>query len=173
MGTDWYQNSRDDQLHMVKTWNTEFATKGPTWGIPPQHTAELASDAQAAETILDKVKSGERTAADVVQCNMIFKDMETEARFIKKHYLLMPPLTLADFPSFAFALAGRNSYSGSPAHRTADHNRNLPRRPPCTDGPPCAASRHGTAGQPRRLRLCPLSGHYAAGWSYAGTSRRN
>ncbi|MDR1149464.1 MAG: hypothetical protein LBK66_12625 [Spirochaetaceae bacterium] len=101
---DWYPNSRDDQLHMVKTWNTEFAVKGPTWGIPPQHTTQLVNDAQAAETILDKVKSGERTAADVVQCNMIFKDMETEARFTKKHYLLIPPLTLADYATLLLSL---------------------------------------------------------------------
>jgi hypothetical protein len=70
MGTDWYPNSRDDQLHMVKTWNTVFAISVQTWGIPQEHITQLATDAQAAETILDKVKSGERTAADVVQCNM-------------------------------------------------------------------------------------------------------
>jgi hypothetical protein len=34
MGTDWYPNSRDAQLHTVKTWNTVFATKGQAWGIP-------------------------------------------------------------------------------------------------------------------------------------------
>jgi hypothetical protein len=27
MGTDWYPNSRDEQLHMIKTWNTIFATQ--------------------------------------------------------------------------------------------------------------------------------------------------
>jgi hypothetical protein len=48
---------------------------------------------------LDKVKSGERTASDVVQCNEVFKGMETEGRFIRKHFLLQPPLTLADFPT--------------------------------------------------------------------------
>ena len=101
---DWYPNSRDEQLHMVKTWNAVFVTQGQVWGIPPEHTTQLANDAQAAETILDKVKSGERTAADVVQCNMIFKDMETEARFVKKHYLLLPPLTLADFPALLLPL---------------------------------------------------------------------
>jgi hypothetical protein len=84
---------------MVKRWNTEFAVKGPAWGIPPEHITQLANDAQAAEAILDKMKNGERTAADVVQRKMIFKDMETEARFIKKHYLFMPPLTLADLCS--------------------------------------------------------------------------
>jgi hypothetical protein len=103
---DYYPNSRDEQLHMVKTWNTEFAVKGSTWGIPSQHTAQLVNDAQAAETILDKVKSGERTAADVVQCNMIFQDMETKSRFIKKHYLLMPPLTPADFATLLLPFAG-------------------------------------------------------------------
>jgi hypothetical protein len=51
---------------MVKTWNTVFATQGPTWGIPPEHITQLVNDAQAAETILDKVKSGERTATDVI-----------------------------------------------------------------------------------------------------------
>jgi hypothetical protein len=30
---DWYQNSRDGQLHMVKTWNTVFAISGQTWQV--------------------------------------------------------------------------------------------------------------------------------------------
>jgi hypothetical protein len=89
---------------MVKTWNAVFAAQGQAWGIPPAHSTQLAADAQAAETILDKVKSGERTAADVIACNEAFKDMETEARFIKKHYLLMPPLTPADLRTLLLPL---------------------------------------------------------------------
>jgi hypothetical protein len=38
MATDWYPNSRDEQLHMVKTWNTVFATGGQAWGIPQNPT---------------------------------------------------------------------------------------------------------------------------------------
>jgi hypothetical protein len=102
---DWYPNSRDEQLHMVKTWNSVFTANGQAWGIPANHITTLGNDAQAADTILNKVKSGERTAADVVQCNMAFKDMETEARFIKKHYLLTPPLTPADYPLLLLPLA--------------------------------------------------------------------
>jgi hypothetical protein len=104
MGTDWYPSSRDAQLHLVKAWNTVFTTKGPAWGIPPQHITQLAADAQAAEAVLDKVQSGERTTTGVVQCNVAFMDMETEARFIKKHYLLIPPLTLADFATLLLLL---------------------------------------------------------------------
>jgi hypothetical protein len=56
----------------------------------------MVTDETASRTILDKVKSGERTPTDIVLCNEAFSGMETEARFIKKHYLLAPPLTLAD-----------------------------------------------------------------------------
>jgi hypothetical protein len=105
MGTDWYPNSRDEQLHMVKTWNGVFAVKGPEWGLPQTHSAQLINDATEADAILQKVKSGERTAADVVQCNVIFKDMETEARFIKKHYLMEPPLAKMDFATLLLSQA--------------------------------------------------------------------
>ncbi|MDR2394575.1 MAG: hypothetical protein LBD93_10545 [Treponema sp.] len=44
MGTDWYPNSRDEQLHMVKTWNTVFATSGQVWGIPQDHITQLVND---------------------------------------------------------------------------------------------------------------------------------
>jgi hypothetical protein len=104
MGIDWYPNSRDEQLHLVKTWNTIFTTGGEAWGIPPERISQLQHEANAAEIILDKVKSGERTAADVVRCNEVFKSMGTLARFIKKHFLLMPPLTLADFPTLLLPL---------------------------------------------------------------------
>jgi hypothetical protein len=60
----------------------------------------------AARAILDTVKSGGRTAADAVQCNEVFKEMEAGARFIKKCYLLMPPLTLADLPTLLLPLPG-------------------------------------------------------------------
>jgi hypothetical protein len=42
--------------------------------------------------------------ASVVECNEAFKEMETEARFIKKHFLLIPPLTLADLPTLLLPL---------------------------------------------------------------------
>ncbi|MDR2795687.1 MAG: hypothetical protein LBB47_03120, partial [Spirochaetaceae bacterium] len=58
---DWYPTSRDEQLHLVKTWNTVFAVKGQGWGIPQACMTQLVSDESAAQTILDKVKSGERT----------------------------------------------------------------------------------------------------------------
>jgi hypothetical protein len=45
MGIDWYPNSQDEQLHLVKTWNAVFAQSGQTWGIPQTHITQLANDA--------------------------------------------------------------------------------------------------------------------------------
>jgi hypothetical protein len=47
--------------------------------------------------LLAVVRSGDRTKAKVVECNKAFDDMETEMRYVKKHYFLIPPLTKADF----------------------------------------------------------------------------
>jgi hypothetical protein len=84
---------------MMKTWKAVFAVSGSGWGIPQEHITQLVLDIQAAETALNKVKGGERTPVDSVKCNVAFKNMETEARFIKKHYLLVPPLTPQDLAS--------------------------------------------------------------------------
>jgi hypothetical protein len=104
LSADWYPHSRDAQLHMVKTWNEVLAISGPTWNIPPERIAQLQYETNTAQTILDKVKSGDRTPVDVVHCNEVFKAMETEARFIKRHFLLIPPLELSDFPRLLLPL---------------------------------------------------------------------
>jgi hypothetical protein len=96
MGDDWYPGSRDGQIHQVETWIDVFGTKATAWGIPPAMVTELTSNLGAAKSVLAFVESGERTTASVVHCNEIFKDLEAQARYIKKHWLMVPPLTLAD-----------------------------------------------------------------------------
>jgi hypothetical protein len=54
-------------------------------GHPQNHITQLVNDESAAQTILDKVKSGER-AANVVLCNEGFKEMDAEARSISCFY---------------------------------------------------------------------------------------
>jgi hypothetical protein len=103
-GGDWYSRSRDAQIHMMETWLSVFQTKAQGWGIPPANVTDLTAALAAAKAILAVVKSGERTAVSVVQCNEAFKELETEARFTKKHYLLVPPLTPADLASLLLSL---------------------------------------------------------------------
>jgi hypothetical protein len=95
--SDWYPGSRDEQIHMTDVWIDVFQTRAEGWGIPAANVANLTTANETAKILLAFVKSGERTPASVVQCNVVFKELETEARFIKKHYLLSPPLTPADF----------------------------------------------------------------------------
>ncbi|MDR1466052.1 MAG: hypothetical protein LBI40_00305 [Treponema sp.] len=92
----WYPGSRDAQLHQIRAWNGVFKDRGQELGIPKEHSDQLGVDAEKAQATLDKVKSGERTPVSVVECNNAFKEMEMEARYIKKHYLISPPLTAAD-----------------------------------------------------------------------------
>lgn len=104
MSMDWYPRSRDGQIHLVQDWLPVFAAKAALWGIPQDIIASLTAALTAAQEKLAVVKSDERTAASVVECNEVFKELEAEARFIKKHYLLLPPLTLADLPALLLPL---------------------------------------------------------------------
>jgi hypothetical protein len=104
MSTDWYPRSRDGQIHLVETWLSVFQVKAAEWNIPPARVTDLTAALAAAKEILAVVKSGERTAVSVVQCNEAFRELEAEARFIKKHFLLIPPLTLADYAALLLPL---------------------------------------------------------------------
>jgi hypothetical protein len=101
---------------MVETWISVFQTMAAGWGVPAANVTDLAEALAAAKKIFAIVKSGERTAVSVVQCNEAFKEMETEARFIKKHWLLVPPLTAADLALLVLSQED-NTYSpiGKPA----------------------------------------------------------
>jgi hypothetical protein len=88
---------------MVETWLQVFLVMATVWGIPAAIVTSLTEALTAAKEILAVVKSGERTAISVVKCNEAFKEMETQARYIKKHYLLVPPLTAADLASLLLA----------------------------------------------------------------------
>lgn len=110
MSGDWYPHSRDEQIHMMETWLTVFLTAAPEggtyaakWGIPEARVQGLQASLVTAKNILAFVKSGARTPAGIVQCNVLFKEMEGEARFVKKHYLLVPPLTPADLAMLLLA----------------------------------------------------------------------
>ncbi|MDR2445835.1 MAG: hypothetical protein LBD58_00875 [Treponema sp.] len=104
MGVDWYPRSRDAQIHLTDTWIEVFKTKATKWNIPPANVNNLIAANSAAKEKLAVVKSGERTSASVVECNEIFAELEAEARFLKKHYLLQPPLDLADLAALLLPL---------------------------------------------------------------------
>jgi hypothetical protein len=117
---DWYPGSRDAQIHLADTWIGVFGTKAGDWGIPAANVTSFTTAAANAKSILAFVKSGNRTPASIVQCNVIFKEVETEARYIKKHWLLSPPLTPADLAMLLLAQGdGTHSPVGPPTGQPA------------------------------------------------------
>ena len=92
----WYPRSRDAQLHMMKAWLAAFAEWAEPWNVPPTRIEQLAVDVERAEAALARVNSGTRSPVDVAACAVAFADMETEARFIRRHFLLSPPLRPED-----------------------------------------------------------------------------
>jgi hypothetical protein len=100
---DWYPNSRDGQIHLIETWLKVLAIIATALGIPATNIAALTAALAGAKETLAVVKSGERTAASVARCNAAFKELEAEARYIKKHWLIAPPLTGADLASLLLA----------------------------------------------------------------------
>jgi hypothetical protein len=104
---DWYPRARDEQVHLVDAWVLVFltvvgpgnVTKGTLWGIPDKLVQDLMKSVRVAKEILAVVKSGERTSVNVAECNAAFRELEAEARYIKKHWLISPPLTEADLAS--------------------------------------------------------------------------
>jgi hypothetical protein len=101
--SDWYPSSRDEQIHFTDTWIQVFSTKAETWGIPAANVTSFTGANANAKSMLAFVKSGARTPASVIQCNVVFKELEAEARYIKKHWLISPPLTPADLAMLLLA----------------------------------------------------------------------
>jgi hypothetical protein len=72
----------------------------PDWGIPPAQITELVTLFDEAQAVFLKASNeAERTAVVTAQCNAAFKALTGKLRFLKKHYLMVPPLTSADLIS--------------------------------------------------------------------------
>jgi hypothetical protein len=66
------------------------------WGIPADQFIELGTLFDAAQALLRKAQSSERTPVINEQCRAAFDALDAKARFFKGHYFLLPPLSKAD-----------------------------------------------------------------------------
>jgi hypothetical protein len=95
---DWLPGSRADQLVMCKNWISIMspAEVRTAWGIPTDKFTELGNRFAAAQTLLQKAQSSDRTPVITGQCREAFEALSETQRFFKNHYFLVPPLTNAD-----------------------------------------------------------------------------
>lgn len=96
---DWLHPSRIKQVEMAKNWNTILAVKGAGWGVPATDMAELKTDTDEAQKLLDIAMSAERTATVTAKCNEAFDRLRAKMRAIKERYFHTPPLTNDDLVS--------------------------------------------------------------------------
>ncbi|MDR1985888.1 MAG: hypothetical protein LBP88_02815 [Treponema sp.] len=96
--THWLPGKRSDQIAMCRNWITIMTDPEvlTNWGIPPAQFTELSSLFTAAEALLEKAQSNERTPVITEQCREAFAGLTEKMRFFKGHYFLTPPLTGAD-----------------------------------------------------------------------------
>jgi hypothetical protein len=89
---------------MSDAWLKLLGVKATLWDIPADNITALTAANAKAKAILAVVQSGERTASSVVQCKEAFKELVTEARFIKTRDVLSPPLDKGDYPNLLLPL---------------------------------------------------------------------
>lgn len=99
----WLPGKRDDQLFMAKEWSAVLASKGAAWNVPPAEISELGALAAAAEPVLQKAKSTERSQVVTAECRAAFDLLVAKMRFIKKYWFLQPPLTDAEIISLSLS----------------------------------------------------------------------
>ena len=99
MSHDWIPGRRDDLLAMAKVWLTVFPPKSQEWNIPDSEKTELEAVVAAAEDILAKAKSSDRSPFITALCREAFEKLIDKMRFIKNRSFVCPPLTDADLIS--------------------------------------------------------------------------
>jgi hypothetical protein len=108
---EWFPNSRAEIITMCLNWTNYMTTARRTaWGIPAADFTALGTEFDAARTILQKANDEtQRTPVITAQCKTAFETLAARMRFFHKHYLLMPPLTLADYLAMGFRQPGETS----------------------------------------------------------------
>jgi hypothetical protein len=99
MNEGW-RHSREALILLTERWVGEFQKRGAKWGIHPADLVGLIMALIEAKELLDEVKQGGGAAA-LMMCDEAVMDMKRKAVAIKKHHLLVPPLTTADLAVLA------------------------------------------------------------------------
>jgi hypothetical protein len=118
--SDWYPKSRADQIVIVRNWiNIMDADTRAAWSIPAPQFADLGALFGAAQTLLQKAQSSDRTPVITEQCREAFEALETKARFFKGHFFLLPPLVTSDLINLRLRPRDPPTPTGTPTAEAA------------------------------------------------------
>jgi hypothetical protein len=102
---------------MAARWKEVFTVKAVEWKIPADVTTVFYALITEAGNSLAVVKGPEKTASAVTRCNGDFAALAAKMRYIKRHFLIKPPLTDADFIDLGLTLADENKTSQGDPNR--------------------------------------------------------
>ncbi|MDR0635447.1 MAG: hypothetical protein LBF87_00015 [Treponema sp.] len=101
--SDWLPTKRMELIVMVRNWIAILIAEIRTaWGIPQAQFTELEQIYTAADELLQKAQSNERSPVITEQCKEAFDALIAKMRFFKAHYFLVPPLGNADLVNLGF-----------------------------------------------------------------------
>ena len=107
--TDWIPASRTDILSMARGWQPIVYNNKTAWNIPDADVQQLGSLITAAETALNTAEhETTRTPVATEKCREAFTALTEKMRFIKNHYLLVPPLENSDIVSLGLRIKDTN-----------------------------------------------------------------
>ena len=96
---DWVPDGRQGLLDMAEAWMRFLTFNGARIGAPPEYIGGLNDRIVGLKNLLDQTPVGERTKAKTAQINLAAQSLEQHLRYGKKHWIIMPPVTLDEWVS--------------------------------------------------------------------------
>jgi len=92
---DWMPGRRDEILALAGRFITQIGLH-PAWGTPQSELGELTALRDAAQAALNTVESAAKTDGAVQTCRSAFAALKGKLRYVKRRWLIAPPLTPED-----------------------------------------------------------------------------
>jgi hypothetical protein len=117
---DWLPTKREFALAMAARWKEVFAVKATEWKIPADETTIFYALINEARNSLAVVNGPEKTPSAITKCKGDFKALKAKMRYIKRHFLLKPPLTDVDFTDLGLGLGDETDTSQGDPNQPPD-----------------------------------------------------
>ena len=118
---DWWPSSHEGQLSMAQKWTQTLANNGELWGIKAENVNEFASCTKnAADTKKMLDDKHIRTPVIEERFREFIEKVEEKARYIKRRYFHIPPLTREDYIGLDLKIPDRDpTPTGTPTAQAA------------------------------------------------------
>jgi hypothetical protein len=97
MGKDWAGDTREALLALARTWNVKLPLYLNKTGMDPAYLQRLTDELMEAEASFRLATPENRSKVITAKMNETFGKLEKTMRYIKDHWIKMPPLTESEW----------------------------------------------------------------------------